>query len=279
MFSDNNSRNLILTGIPRSGSTLALKLISHAKGYLCLDEPQWLKDINQQSQTMTSVAEGVTNYIGKVRSSIREGKPIEIVYGKESDQLTDNHFIRTKTGKILKNKDFRKKIVPKDYANKKIIVKSNVLFTACLPSLIEKKFKILVTIRNPVAIIKSWRSLNISVSIGKLGIAEKYNSDVHLIHQEPELLKRQILLLDWLFKQYLQNKDALHIIKYEQLVNNPGILNEIDENLHLSDLPQLTSRNDSHYYKHQEEKMIINALHKYGNFFSHFYPKLDAEKF
>lgn len=267
------SDNVLLTGIPRSGSTLALKLISDKKRVIGFDEPVWLKEVRKLPDAQ-QVPDNLLKKIQNLRGQVKKGFPVNMNFGKGTLELADNHFDRLNNG-LVKTKESRDVILDVSTYDQIWVLKSNIFFTALLKQLIDSGyFKLVVTIRDPLAVIKSWRSLNFSLSHGRSMIAEKYDSSSKIFVDTDDVLIKQVLLLDWMFKKYLDNYKDIHIFKYEDIVNNPSI---IQQNLGFGSVKQYTqlnSRNNNHFYDHSETNEIKTCLLKYGQYYKNFYPEV-----
>ncbi|TDR23774.1 hypothetical protein [Marinicella litoralis] len=271
-----NNKNWLLTGIPRSGSTLALKLIADNQQVVGLDEPGWLKEIRQQAD-VGLIADSLLQKMADLRAQVKMGEPVSMNFGQGTDSLTDNHFARTEQG-IIKTKQSQKVKLAASTCDKIWIVKSNVFFTALLNQLLKSKhFQLLVTVRDPIAVIKSWRSLDFSLSKGRSMIAEKFDPSSVVGHENEGVLVKQVLLLDWMFKKYYENINDISVFKYEDLVENPSIIGEQLNIRSVNKDMSLASRNNNAFYDHSESKEIETCIRKYGRYYQYFYPKLEGD--
>lgn len=264
--------NFILTGVPRSGSTLLLKLVSNLNENLCLDEPKWLKQIRQENILKSEIPNSLIKHLNSIRKDILELRPIDITYQKNTEEIPSNHFSRNKNGTIFKTKETKSITLKPSLKRTSLVIKSNIFFTAILKELIDSNdFKIIATIRDPVAIIKSWRSLDFSLSKGRAMIAEKYSNEVKQLSKEKDLLTRQVILLDWMFRTYHINKNKIQIIKYEDIINEPNIIKDIFPNWENNNNIKLKSMNKNSFYNHIEEDTICQAIRKHSSYIGYYY--------
>ena len=156
-MSDNN---IILTGIPRSGTTLACLLLSQIPNVVALNEPMKTGAYRSYQEALDAVPE----YFEMTRKSIlSKGTAIARVKGGE---MTDNHFSNDKNARknlLRKEEVLIEKDLKPDF---KLAIKHNALFTILLDDL-QKNFSVFAIIRNPISILGSWNSVNIPVSKGR----------------------------------------------------------------------------------------------------------------
>lgn len=264
------TNNILITGIPRSGTSLLTSLLSDDQS-ICFSEPPWLKTLKESSDDGQSLLENLTLKIQDLRYKIKQGIPIEMIYKTGTTKLPDNYFQHQKSS-INNLRETKQVLFPKGCSNNKFIIKANALFTANLTTLSKSNnWKICALVRDPVATLMSWRSLNIASSKGRVRSVEKYSPELKFIGTVTPLLKRQVLLLDWYFKQF----DTLipeKVIKYEALVKDPSltILSKLGEQI--SSPLKLKSQNNNNNYNQNEKHIILSAIHKYSKHLKKFYP-------
>lgn len=258
------SNNILITGIPRSGTSLITKLISLDENNICFSEPTFIKEIKAISKNKKEILYNLSQKIFEIRNSIRSGKPLEFRVGKD-DQISDNYFtsncdhlIREKTSK------FKDLILPKKNNQNKIFIKNNLLFTSCIAEL-SKQYEMIAVIRNPISIIQSWQSLDLPISKGVVTSGIKYSSSLNKILGNEGLLMKQIKIIDWFHSRYLENNVTL--IKYEDLIENPcELLNYwIDKN---TSLPLLNTNNNKHTLLKSTVKLIRDHSYLYKTIYT-----------
>jgi hypothetical protein len=261
--------SILLTGIPRSGTSLLTSMLS-SNVCLCFSEPPWLKNLKEQSENGVQLSDNLALQIASLRSRIKNKQPIEIVFKKNSSDLPDNYFKRNHQKTNKNQREIRAVILPRSSATNLFIIKANALFTANLDGLLNGNWPIIAIIRDPVSVIMSWRSVKIASSKGRLPNLEKYSSDLVDIGKEKSLLKRQVLLIDWYFKQFSKNSKVC-LIKYEDLVESPTKVVFDATGLEISGNYSLKSKNNRPEYNHQEKIKIIESLKKYGKHYLSYY--------
>ena len=263
-------KNILLTGIPRSGTSLLLSLLNKEQ-HLCFSEPPWLKNLKIASDNAKELTINLKHKIETLRKDIKQNQAIEMVFKKNTSQIPDNYFSRENSG-IKNTRETRSVVLPKDQANAAFIIKANALFTANIEALnASNEWSLIAIIRNPVAVLMSWRSVNIASSKGRVKTVEKYSEELQFIGRQEPLLKRQVLLLNWYFKQF-QKLDAKQVIYYEQLIKDPQkqIFKSFDTEL--SENIKLHSKNQRPEYNQNEREVILESIEKYGSYIKEFYP-------
>jgi len=103
-----------------------------------------------------------------------------------------------------------------------LVIKHNAAFTALLPELAQR-FECYCLVRNPLAVLASWNSVNLPVSTGRLPAGEHFDQALsRRLDAEPDLLERQLHLLDWLFGRFAAHLPAERILRYEDIVHSAG---------------------------------------------------------
>lgn len=269
-------KNILITGIPRSGTSLVSSLVAKNSDSVVFSEPDWLKEIRLESHNCKVFATNLSSMISILRSNVINGIPLKLKYNKETLSIPSNYYLRNKSDNLIIDKKEIEVVFDKHYAHNPFYIKSNAQFTSCLNELIQtNKFKIFCIIRNPISCIMSWRSLNIPVSHGSMKVAEKYsNSFRDKTKNLQGLLRKQAAIIDWHYQIYTKYAEYIKIIKYEELVSNTKTIIERITDSTALDIPELKSKNKSSNYNLEEVSLIVNQLKKTGEFYKEFYPNL-----
>jgi hypothetical protein len=263
-------KNAIITGLPRSGTTLVCHLLNKLDNIAALHEPlnislldgadrDKVKEVLDSffvEQRMLIQSQGVAtskSHAGHVPSNhLSNGSN-----GSGRVSIIDRHFIKVSN---INNSHFS------------VYVKHPVLFTAMLP-LLEDLYPCYINIRNPLAVILSWRATSFPVSRGRAPAAEMINEELkHRLDHESDILMRQLILLDFFFSQYDERKSSV-IVRYEDVVSTCGrILAALDPSA--SRLNQcLNSQNNLYIDKDPGAKIIAEKLLESPNSCWNFYSK------
>lgn len=266
-----NGNNHILTGPPRSGTTLTCFLLNKLPDTIALHEPMRLSMFPNPQEGLAAVHD----FFQTSRESLlREGKALSRVSG---DQIPDNPFPQHASGQ-------RKSIVRKDWVlfdkplspDFNLFIKHNAHFTFLLQELI-KHYPCAAIIRNPVSVLASWNTIDAPVANGLLNILPYLRPDLHRkLEAENDILDRQVLLLHFFFEQYRQIPD-LKVIRYEDIIATGGkALADI-----LPDASQLheplTSKNKSAVYDRVNPQQIKERLSQFDGAYLHYYDLKDLD--
>lgn len=266
-------KNYLITGLPRSGTTLLTSLLSENMEAVTFSEPEWLKEVRANSNNCKKFSEELDEKLENLRNDIKQGKPVPIKVSRFNQGLPQNYYHRNNQGEILTDKKESPVIFPENYAEKPFIIKSNAQFTACLDELVRhENYKIICMMRNPISVIMSWRSLDLPVSRGNMKVAEKYYKSFVNEIESDSLLHKQVLMANWFFKQYTAYQDVVSIIKYETLIENPQkTLGKLISNVKFK-CPKLQSKNKNKYYNQEELDNIQEMIKNSGDSIKYFYP-------
>jgi hypothetical protein len=103
-----------------------------------------------------------------------------------------------------------------------LVVKDPPMFTALLPILVQR-FPTFALVRNPLAVLASWNSVDIPAKRGRVPKAEAYDPDLaRRMTAIEDRLGRQLGLLDWWCERFELFLSEDHIIRYEDLVSSGG---------------------------------------------------------
>jgi hypothetical protein len=99
-----------------------------------------------------------------------------------------------------------------------LVVKHNALFTALLPEL-QRRFPVYAVVRNPLAVLASWNSVDLPVNRGRIPAGERYAPQLAAqLDATPDRLQRQLRILDWFCAAYHRQVPPQRLIRYESLV-------------------------------------------------------------
>ncbi len=216
-------RNVLITGTPRSGTTLLCSLLNKLPDTVALHEPMNVWDF-PNCPDANAIAGVIEDFCGETRRSLLE-KGIAIskhVGGLIPDNVAADQVNRK--GTRLRHTEHGpvriEKLLSPDFT---LAVKHPVAFTALLGTL-SKRFECFAIVRNPLSMLASWNSLAwLSAKNGHVPIGEKLDPELrrHLA-DEPEVSERQIYILEWFYKRFREFLPDSSIIKYEDLISSRG---------------------------------------------------------
>ncbi len=212
-------RNIILTGLPRSGTTLACSLLGQLPDVVALHEPMRPMMISglggsEFIDTVVEFFDAMRQQIkteGTAASKSQEGRVPRNPLG---DQVIDGQRVKNIDGNIISVENVT---TPRF----DLCMKHPAMFTARLPVLAEV-FDCYAIVRNPLSVLLSWRDSGMSVGDGHSPAAESHDPELAaLLRELPDVLDRQIALLDYMFARY---RDFLpdRTIRYEDVISTGG---------------------------------------------------------
>jgi hypothetical protein len=96
------------------------------------------------------------------------------------------------------------------------------MFTALLPSLVHR-FPVFAIVRNPLAVLASWNTVDIPARRGRIPKAERFDPELtRRLEAIDEVAERQLCLLDWWCERFMRYLPASNILRYEDIVASGG---------------------------------------------------------
>ena len=268
-------RQITLTGVPRSGTTLCCRLLGEAPGTVALFEPMEVRELAGVDHE--AAVEKVATFFKQTRRCLLDtGRaPTQQVDGV----VPDNPFAsrRGADGKrvreaLLGNIEISKPLA-KDFT---LVVKHNAAFTALLP-LLASRIETWAVIRNPLAILASWESVDLPVSAGRLPAGERLDAVLReRLDGEPVREERQLMILEWFYSRYRDFLPAGRVIRYEAVVASAGDSIAGSTGICVPVTPLIGRNSSSLYDPAWCEKSAMRLREREGAW-RHFYPATEIE--
>jgi hypothetical protein len=216
-------RNVLITGTPRSGTTLLCSLLNKLPDTVALHEPMNVWDF-PKCPDANSVADVIANFCTETRASLHErGVAMsKHVAGRVPDNVASDEVGRS--GSRLRHTEHGPVVVDKPLSPDFVLaIKHPVAFTALLGTL-SQRFECYAIIRNPLSTLASWNSLEwLNVKSGHVPIGEKLDADLRRdLAAQPDRIERQLHIMEWFYKRFRQLLADDAILKYEDLVASGG---------------------------------------------------------
>ena len=213
-----SSENVLLTGLPRSGTTMTCWLLNKVSNVIALHEPILFKDYSS-SLSLTSILE---QFIINARTQlVTEGNaPSHAMQGKvHSNPISTPSKPRQNRSMVHSHQIVHFGKPSSD--SFQLAIKHNAPFTAQLETL-SQIYPLGVIIRNPMSLLYSWQTVPLPIREGRLPMAERYDKKLsQKLSSVENILDRQVLILDWCFQKYQQVNSA-NIFRYEEIVATGG---------------------------------------------------------
>lgn len=260
-----SGENIILTGVPRSGTTLVCKLLCELPNVVALNEPLDHQFFPTPEEAEVAIARHFQTFRrslyfkGTALARTRDGKIVDNAFAEKNAEDRQRVISRSEVlfGKPL-TADFT------------LLMKHCAEFSLILPKL-KDKYKTFAVIRNPLAVLASWHSVNVPVSRGKIPKSARLHPEFYqrLNALPDDLITRQLFILSWYFEQY-QQLPKQQIIRYEEVVSAPEeTLELIVGNISDSDFNPLNSRNVNDLYRGIDfSELVDRLLHSEGAYWA-----------
>lgn len=191
--------DFIVTGIPRSGTSLMCSLISeHSNNSYCFNE------IHYDVKTLPY-------FFWDMRRNLQKGKPIPNKVDKEENITTDTNRIDFEI-KEVKTKSLSGEI--------KLGSKVTIPYLNNIKNLINREYTILILVRDPLYTLASWNSEGVDIPESN---PKSNNSegrwDVPNLNTENKLIK-QSQIWNYYANLIYSVRDDVLIIRYEDLTEN-----------------------------------------------------------
>lgn len=269
-----SGNNIILAGIPRSGTSFVCSLLNKVNDVLALVEPL---DMAAFSACRDSHERHffLTNYFAKSREGILKEKTINAL---DFDSDSNTFAGDSNRGRETNIKGFKTLEVDKHLSSDfTFVIKHPNAFSALLNELCVN-WRCFAVMRNPVSVIASWRSLNHPLSEGRAPMAELFDEELrYKLDSTEDRLLRQVHLINWYFERYDQFLSPKQIIFYESVVETSGkcLSNIAPAAQSLSE--SVSSMNNNKIYDRDAMDKIAQALEECGGAWTGFYTQNDIE--
>lgn len=266
-------RNIILTGVPRSGTTLCCNLLGQAPDTVSLFEPMPVHELPREH---TAAVSTIGAFFQASRASLLDAGTA--TSQQVGGQVPDNPFgnevgaggLRIRTAHLG---DIR---VDKALSGAfTLVIKHNAAFTALLAELVPA-FECYAVVRNPLAVLASWNSVDLPVTGGRLPAGERLDPGLSdRLDAEPDVLERQLHLLDWLFGRFERCLPDERIVCYERVVASDGQALAAATGVAVPPLP-LRSRNANRLYDPDACRRYAERLYRHEGPWRRFYGNDDV---
>jgi hypothetical protein len=238
-------RTLLVTGLPRAGTTLTCELLNKVPDTVALDEPMdragfcaatppglvhraavKTKLVARPGVTAPSperMAHNVERFLVEQRRTLlADGTAISknvggrVLGAKVADAKDDDGRRTTmaRRGPIRIGRPLSPDFL--------LAAKHNSAFAGALTAL-APRFQIHAVVRNPLAILASWQTVPFAVGRGHATLAELFHPPLAAdLASIDDVLDRQVHLLSWFFQRFIEHLPTTAILRYEELIASDG---------------------------------------------------------
>lgn len=264
----------LLSGIPRSGSSLACRLAGQLPDFVALSEPMARSEfagLATPSEALATIEGFVQRTCGRIATR-RRASTIHV-----EGRLTDDVVVADAVDGLRRRQAAQAEIdIDKPLSDGfSLLIKHNALFAALLPQL-TASFRCIGLVRNPLAVLASWQTVDLPVNRGRIPAGEQFDPDLRAaLDCDADTLARQVTIINWFFAQY-DGLAAERILRYEELVAGGGqalfgVLGREAKRV------PLTSRNGHALYRDADIEWLLAALLDSGGAWTRFYDRTDCE--
>lgn len=211
---------ILLTGIPRSGTTLVCKLLNSLPDIVALHEPM---DVMQfRGKTTGQIVHQINQFAYDNRKSILETR--QAVSKHVNGSVPDNAIEGEIGGEIRKPHCSHGQIkIEKELTGDfSLAIKHNAAFTALLDQL-ESRFLCFGIIKNPFTVLISWMTVDMAVHYGRTPVGEALDPGLmERLDGICDQVDRQIELIKWFFDRFQIYLPFDQIIRYEDVISTRG---------------------------------------------------------
>ena len=153
-----------------------------------------------------------------------------------------------------------------------LVVKHNALFAALLEQL-TPRLPCLALVRNPLAVLASWETVDLPVHRGRVPAAERFAPALRAaLDGEQDVLRRRVLVLNWFFSRYRDALPKERILRYEDVVQSgAGVLQRPLGVTAAAPEAKLANQNANALYRGVAPAPLLSALLSAGGAWREFY--------
>ena len=266
-------KNAILTGLPRSGTTMMCSLLNQIPNVVALHEP--MEPGLSVGLNNEEIVASIQVFFDKQRDLIRnEGRARSKSYkGSVPTNPLSDVLIDGKRERLIDGMNIAVSNVSS--ATFSLYLKHPGFFTVCLPFL-SKHFPCYATVRNPLSVLLSWQKAGMAVSNGRLPAAEPFDPRLRdALAAEPDRIERQIIILEYFYRMYSTHIPD-HTIRYEDVIATKGRSFAIIEPGAARFNETLESRNKLNIGDSEEVRNLLDRLVNRPQVYDRFYSRQDV---
>ncbi len=264
-------KDIALTGVPRGGTTLACKLLGECRDTVALAEPIQIDSVPEDPEAAVA---WLRDFFADTRRNLEAtGRaPGKLVAGG----IATNFFGAEEGAGRRQSMAHSGELVfatppPPGFT---LAIKHNASFTALLPDL-AAAIPTIALIRHPLPVLASWQTVELPVADGRIPGGERFDPALRSrLLGVPDILGRQLHILDWFFARFASARASLAVVKYEDIVASRG--QSLFDAADVQGTPRaLEDHNASPLYRAVQPARLAAALADFGGAWSAFYSETD----
>jgi len=221
------SNTILVTGLPRAGTTLSCHILNSCPNTLALHEPMTPGEFVPAAGTGAAI-ERIATFASATRDQVlSEGRALS---RQKNGAVPENPVAAQAADGGLRPMDVSLGFIDVRArgleTNFNLIVKHNALFTALMPEL-ASVFPVYAIVRNPLAVLASWNLVDLPINKGHIPAAEQFDPALkNTLAATADVLDRQLYILEWFCARYCNNLKG-RWLRYEDFVVRPQSLAEV----------------------------------------------------
>jgi hypothetical protein len=256
------ANDILLTGIPRSGTTLTCALFNKVPNTVALNEPMDAVALSNQPNDEARCLLVARFLVSQRQSILTAGRATATGI---DGCICDNVVSAPINGARHYLASCGEQEVPRPTRSDfYLLIKHPAIFTVLLRSL-PSRFPVYAFVRNPLAVVGSLLSLSdtpkMGVARGRLPLIERLDPELGTaLASMPDLVDRLIFIVSWFCGQFLKYLPPEHVVRYEDIVATGGraLARIVPKSAELNEA--LESRNNSKFYGEQQLQRVCKCL-------------------
>ncbi|MDG2070532.1 MAG: sulfotransferase domain-containing protein, partial [Pseudomonadales bacterium] len=214
-----HKRTILLTGIPRSGTTLCCHLLNQQPNTVALHEPISSESFNNSDRQLAIKV--INEFVNSSRTEVLSSG---LVQSKQLAGSIPSNPVKSDDGHLRKEQVSPGQMSVNETLSEDflLVVKHNALFTALVNDLV-KDFTCYAVVRNPLATLLSWQTVDLPIHQGYVPMGELFDPILQKdLNERETIIDRQLYILRWFYRSFSENLDRKKIIRYEDIVDTNG---------------------------------------------------------
>lgn len=257
-MADLNSTNLVLTGVPRGGTTLACQLLQQCRDTVALFEPI---DVASLPLDRAAAVLEVRRFFTACREQLLADGSAP---SKQAGGVIPDNLFADSAGPDGQRRQIasigRIRIDPPPAPGFTLVIKHNAVFSALLPEL-SAQLRTVAIVRHPLSVLASWNSVDLPVRAGHIPAGERLDPELAAqLDQEQDRIARQLLVLEWFFSRFDRRLPMGNVLRYEDMIATQGEQLRALAGVRGDAVTALTDRNANRLYARTLIPQLATAL-------------------
>ena len=215
------NRGFVITGIPRSGTSFVCELLNHLPDVVALNETMDISALLSATDAEARIL-ALKDYFAQVRQGICRSRTVpqnELASSDGNMFLSETSVPRksAKTGRLISVP------VQQNLSRNFAIGLKNLNVFALLLSEFQAHFDCFAVVRNPLATLGSWHTLDHPVRSGRIVAAARIDPPLaSRLAGIEDSRSRRLALLDWYHRRFIDVLGTDRIMRYEDILATNG---------------------------------------------------------